>query len=138
MCRCGPPTMPHMEPISVFDIFKIGVGPSSSHTLGPWRGAQQFVAKLRKDGRFAAVRRVRTDLFGSLAKTGRGHGTGVAVILALSGEDYRTCDTRDIEGRARAIAASVFICWIRIELSECRTVFTPASSRTAGVASEAS
>lgn len=98
--------MPHMEPISVFDIFKIGVGPSSSHTLGPWRAAQQFVGKLRARGEFARARRVRTDLFGSLAKTGRGHGTGVAVILALSGEDYRTCDTHDIEGRARAIAAS--------------------------------
>lgn len=95
-----------MEPISVFDIFKIGIGPSSSHTLGPWRAAQKFVAKLREVGEFDRVVRVRTDLFGSLAKTGHGHGTGVAVILALSGEDYRTCSTVGVEDRAKAIASS--------------------------------
>jgi L-serine dehydratase len=95
-----------MEPISVFDIFKVGVGPSSSHTLGPWRAAQRFLGRLREAGEFAAAMRVRTELFGSLAKTGRGHGTGVAVILGLSGEDYATCETSGIEERARAIAAS--------------------------------
>ncbi len=95
-----------MEPISVFDIFKVGVGPSSSHTLGPWRAAQRFVDKLGELGKLSETTRVRTDLFGSLAKTGRGHGTGVAVILALSGEDYRTCETTNIEARAKAIAGS--------------------------------
>lgn len=93
-----------MEPISVFDIFKVGVGPSSSHTLGPWRAAQRFLGRLRESGEFGRVVRVRTELFGSLAKTGRGHGTGVAVILGLSGEDYATCETRGIEERARGIA----------------------------------
>lgn len=95
-----------MEPISVFDIFKVGVGPSSSHTLGPWRAAQRFLGKLGELGVLGQVTRVKTELFGSLAKTGRGHGTGVAVILALSGEDYRTCETRGIEARAKAIADS--------------------------------
>jgi len=95
-----------MEPISVFDIFKVGVGPSSSHTLGPWRAAQRFLDRLRELGKLDETQRVRTELFGSLAKTGRGHGTGVAIILALSGEDYRTCDTTNIEERARAIARS--------------------------------
>ncbi|MCA9274076.1 MAG: L-serine ammonia-lyase [Phycisphaerales bacterium] len=94
-----------MEPISVFDIFKVGVGPSSSHTLGPWRAAQRFLRRLDELGRLDETGRVRTDLFGSLAKTGRGHGTGVAVILSLSGEDYRTCDTSNVEARAKAVAA---------------------------------
>lgn len=95
-----------MEPISVFDIFKIGIGPSSSHTLGPWRAAQKFLSQLRSSGEFEQVVRVKADLYGSLAKTGRGHGTGVAVILALSGEDFRTCSTVGVEDRASAIAAS--------------------------------
>ena len=99
-----------MEPISVFDIFKVGVGPSSSHTLGPWRAAQKFLGKLAEAGDFEKVTRVKTDLYGSLAKTGRGHGTGVAIILALSGEDYRTCSTTGVEDRAKAIAASGKIC----------------------------
>ncbi len=95
-----------MEPISVFDIFKIGIGPSSSHTLGPWRAAQKFLSQLRSSGEFEQVVRVKADLYGSLAKTGRGHGTGVAVILALAGEDFRTCSTVGVEDRASAIAAS--------------------------------
>src|SRR5690349_19476214 len=84
--------MPH-EAISVFDIFKIGVGPSSSHTLGPWRAARRFVERLREAGELADVRRLRVELYGSLAKTGRGHGTDVAVVLGLLGEEPETCDT---------------------------------------------
>ena len=64
-----------MESISTFDIFKIGVGPSSSHTMGPWRAAQRFLRACRERGVFDRVARVRTDLYGSLAKTGHGHGT---------------------------------------------------------------
>lgn len=86
-----------MESISVFDIFKIGVGPSSSHTMGPWRAAQRFVEHCaRSAGGLASVSAVTCDLFGSLAKTGRGHGTDVAVILGLSGHDPVTCDTSAI------------------------------------------
>ena len=63
---------PSTESISVFDIFKIGVGPSSSHTMGPWRAAQRFTRHLHDAGLLTATLRVRTDLYGSLAKTGRG------------------------------------------------------------------
>ena len=73
-----------METISVFDMFKVGVGPSSSHTLGPWRAAQAFVSSLRERGLFERAATVRVDLFGSLAKTGRGHGTDLAVMLGLA------------------------------------------------------
>jgi L-serine dehydratase len=81
-----------MTAISVFDIFKIGVGPSSSHTLGPWRAAQRFVADCRARGALARLAGVRVDLYGSLAKTGKGHATDLAVVLGLAGEDPVTCD----------------------------------------------
>lgn len=74
------------ESISVFDIFKIGVGPSSSHTLGPWRAALRFLDSVHSYGT-GKVRSVKVLLYGSLAKTGKGHGTDVAVILGLCGED---------------------------------------------------
>lgn len=92
-----------MESISVFDIFKIGVGPSSSHTMGPWRAAQRFVAACKERGVFERIRGVNIDLYGSLAKTGRGHGTDVAVLLGLSGEDPETCDTSTIDDKVAAI-----------------------------------
>ncbi len=73
--------------VSVFDLFKIGIGPSSSHTVGPMRAACRFVDRwLRERGVLAQVRRVRCELFGSLAHTGRGHGTDKAVMLGLEGE----------------------------------------------------
>ena len=95
-----------MESISVFDIFKIGVGPSSSHTMGPWRAAQQFVAACKRAGVFGRVTAVRVDLFGSLAKTGRGHGTDIAVMLGLAGEDPVTCDTALIDSKITAIGTN--------------------------------
>jgi len=76
-----------MESISVFDIFKIGVGPSSSHTMGPWRAAQAFVRRLKDEKALEQTTRIVTDLYGSLAKTGHGHGTDIAVMLGLSGDD---------------------------------------------------
>lgn len=75
------------EQISVFDMFKVGVGPSSSHTLGPWRAAQQFVALLKTQQVFDQVSGIKILLYGSLAKTGHGHGTDIAVLLGLSGHD---------------------------------------------------
>lgn len=102
------PTKP-MESISVFDIFKIGVGPSSSHTMGPWRAAQRFVAELERRGVFESVTAVRTDLFGSLAKTGEGHGTDVAVMLGLAGEDPETCDTTGLMDRVEAMKSAGLI-----------------------------
>jgi L-serine dehydratase len=94
-----------VEVISTFDIFKIGVGPSSSHTMGPWRAAQRFLTKCRGLGLFDRILRVRVDLYGSLAKTGRGHGTDLAVLMGLSGEDPVTCDPARLRPRFDAILA---------------------------------
>jgi L-serine dehydratase len=93
------------ENISVFDIFKIGVGPSSSHTLGPWRAAERFVNTIRQKG-IAHVKSVQVLLYGSLAKTGKGHGTDVAVILGLNGEDPVTFDVNQIGPRIMEIGAT--------------------------------
>ena len=89
--------------ISVFDIFKIGVGPSSSHTLGPWRAAQRAWRRWQELGIFDAIVAVQVDLYGSLAKTGRGHMTDMAVMLGLSNEDPVTCDTTAIPATIEAI-----------------------------------
>ena len=78
--------------ISVFDMLKIGVGPSSSHTLGPWRAALRFLDELVTSSKLAGVSSIGVDLYGSLAKTGRGHGTGVAAMMGLIGADPETCD----------------------------------------------
>jgi L-serine dehydratase len=75
------------ECISVFDMLKIGVGPSSSHTLGPWRAAERFLSELRNELLLHAVIRVKIDLYGSLSLTGKGHATDLAVMLGLSGQD---------------------------------------------------
>ncbi len=91
------------ESISVFDIFKIGIGPSSSHTLGPWRAAERFLHSLQQVG-IEHVVSVRVLLYGSLAKTGKGHGTDVAVILGLCGEDPVTFDVNEITPRMEQIA----------------------------------
>ncbi len=76
-----------MNAISVFDMLKIGVGPSSSHTLGPWRAAEAFLVELEEQGLFGQLSRVQAHLYGSLALTGHGHGTDIAILLGLSGED---------------------------------------------------
>ncbi len=91
------------EQISVFDIFKIGIGPSSSHTLGPWRAAQQFTASLKKQADLADVVQVKILLYGSLAKTGKGHGTDIAVLLGLAGGDPVTFDVNAIDSTIEAI-----------------------------------
>jgi L-serine dehydratase len=84
------------ECISVFDMLKIGVGPSSSHTLGPWRGAERFLKELREQGLFENVDRVKIDLYGSLSLTGKGHATDLAVMLGLSGADPEYVPIDDI------------------------------------------
>lgn len=86
------------ECISVFDMLKIGVGPSSSHTLGPWRGAERFLNELRTEGIFEDVVRVKIDLYGSLSLTGKGHATDLAVMLGLSGADPEYVPIDDISG----------------------------------------
>lgn len=89
------------EFISVFDMFKIGVGPSSSHTLGPWRAALSFLQQLEQQQ--LQPQHIQIHLYGSLAKTGRGHGTDLAVMMGLLGEDPATCSTQLIPEKIQAI-----------------------------------
>jgi L-serine dehydratase len=89
--------------ISVFELFSIGIGPSSSHTVGPMRAARTFAAGLADDGLLEDSTRVRVELFGSLGATGHGHGSDRAVILGLLGERPETVDIAS--AAARAIAA---------------------------------
>lgn len=91
-----------MQQLSVFDMFKIGVGPSSSHTMGPWKAAQRFINGLSPP-QLSAVTRLTVQLYGSLAKTGRGHGTDIAVQLGLCGADPETIQVAAIHEQIRAI-----------------------------------
>jgi L-serine dehydratase len=87
--------------VSAFDLFKIGIGPSSSHTVGPMRAAARFVARLERRGVLDSVARIRVELYGSLGATGRGHGTDTAILLGLEGEQP---DTVEVEGIAARVA----------------------------------
>ena len=91
--------------ISVFDLFSIGIGPSSSHTVGPMRAAQLFVQGLDDDGLLPRVARVKADLYGSLGATGKGHGSDKAVILGLEGELPESVDTDQVDNRLENIRA---------------------------------
>jgi L-serine dehydratase len=92
--------------ISVFDLFSIGIGPSSSHTVGPMRAARTFALGLAADGLLTRTAAVESQLFGSLGATGHGHGSNKAVLLGLEGEDPETVDTRSVEDRVVAIRAA--------------------------------
>ncbi len=92
--------------ISVFDLFSVGIGPSSSHTVGPMRAAARFVSELRTSGAFDDVANVRVDLYGSLAATGAGHGTMTAVLLGLEGHLPEDIETDHMEQRIEAMRAS--------------------------------
>src|SRR5258707_1455130 len=94
------------EQISVFDIFKIGIGPSSSHTLGPWRAAQQFVQLLEQRQALPLVVQIKILLYGSLAKTGKGHGTDIAILLGLSGDDPVTFGVDQVVPKTEEIRAA--------------------------------
>ena len=114
-----------VQRISVFDMLKIGVGPSSSHTTGPWRAAQRFLDELSPAIR-STVSQVKVELYGSLAKTGKGHGTDVAVQLGLCGEVPETIDVASIHERIRDIARTK-----RIRLSGSREIqFDPETDIT--------
>ncbi|MEV6709242.1 L-serine ammonia-lyase [Micromonospora wenchangensis] len=91
--------------ISVFDLFSVGIGPSSSHTVGPMRAGRTFVAGLKADGLLHTVTRVRAELFGSLGATGHGHGSDRAVLLGLAGESPETVDTDSVGPRVAEIRA---------------------------------
>jgi L-serine dehydratase len=91
--------------ISVFDLFSVGIGPSSSHTVGPMRAAAMFVRRLRDSGAFDRVARVRVELFGSLGATGHGHGSPKAVMLGLEGELPEEVDPTGADDRVALIRA---------------------------------
>jgi L-serine dehydratase len=82
--------------ISVFDMLKIGVGPSSSHTLGPWRAAEQWIQTIKDQNKFDLIDRIHVDLYGSLSLTGKGHATDLAVLLGLSEADPEYIPIEDI------------------------------------------
>jgi len=91
--------------VSVFDLFKVGIGPSSSHTVGPMRAALMFAQGLERDGLLPQVASVRAELYGSLGATGKGHGTDKGVILGLMGEAPDTIDPDSIDTRLAALRA---------------------------------
>jgi L-serine dehydratase len=92
--------------LSVFDLFKIGIGPSSSHTVGPMRAALQFVSALSEQGLLEKTIRLKTELYGSLGATGRGHGSDKAVLLGLEGDAPDLVDTDTIDARLQHIRSS--------------------------------
>ncbi len=92
--------------LSVFDIFKIGIGPSSSHTMGPMRAAHEFLLSLEADGLLGSVEALTVRLYGSLALTGLGHGTDRAILMGLTGADPETVDPDSIEPTLQRIRAS--------------------------------
>jgi L-serine dehydratase len=92
--------------ISVFDLFTIGIGPSSSHTVGPMRAARRFASGLAETGELERTARVRVDLYGSLGATGRGHGSDKAVVFGLEGETPEEIDPATMEHRFERIRAA--------------------------------
>lgn len=90
---------------SLFDLFKIGIGPSSSHPVGPMRAAYRFVAELSRTQLLSNVGRIRIELYGSLALTGRGHGTDRGVLLGLTGKQLHSVDPAEIEESVQTIRA---------------------------------
>ena len=91
--------------VSVFDLFKIGIGPSSSHTVGPMRAARQFVARLPQSGLPEETAGVRCWMYGSLGATGKGHGSDTAVLLGLGGHEPDTVEIEAIPALLAAIRA---------------------------------
>lgn len=84
-------------PVSTFDIYKIGVGPSSSHTMGPWKAVLDFLTQLENEGELKSITKISIELYGSLAKTGKGHCTDTALLMGLLGKKPETIDTLKIQ-----------------------------------------
>ena len=95
-----------MESISIFEIIKVGIGPSSSHTMGPWNAAENFLNQINKIHSLSEVKEVFVEFFGSLAKTGIGHGTDIAGMLGLSGENFKLINTSKIDEKIDEIKTS--------------------------------
>lgn len=89
--------------ISVFHLFSIGIGPSSSHTVGPMRAARQFVLKIEKEGLLPKIQNIKIDLYGSLALTGKGHGTDLAILLGLEGETPEGIDPNQVQSKVERL-----------------------------------
>lgn len=95
-----------MQSISVFEIIKVGIGPSSSHTMGPWNAAELFLDLIRRERSIQEVKEVFVEFYGSLAKTGIGHGTDIAGMLGLAGENFKIIDTTKIDEKIEHIKSS--------------------------------
>lgn len=95
--------------VSLFQIFSIGIGPSSSHTVGPMRAARRFIADIDDNGRLSEVANLRVELFGSLAMTGEGHGSDFAILLGIEGERPESCDPQAVDHRLQFIVGSCTI-----------------------------
>ena len=104
--------------LSVLDLFSVGIGPSSSHTVGPMRAAKLFADGLKGDGHLSSTRRVQAELFGSLGATGRGHGSDKAVVLGLKGLDPETVAPSEPNSSA---------CTRRVEL-RCPSPLSPSAN----------
>jgi len=95
--------------ISLFDLFKVGIGPSSSHTVGPMVAANQFSHQLKEHGLLGRVAHLKVDLYGSLGATGKGHGTGVAVLMGLEGELPESIDPSSVSARVAQIESASMV-----------------------------
>ncbi len=98
-----------MQFISVFDMLKIGIGPSSSHTLGPWRAAEKWIEHLKKEGVFKDITSIKVDLYGSLSLTGKGHATDLAVTLGLAGTNPEYIPTTKINPLINSIETNCLL-----------------------------
>jgi L-serine dehydratase len=114
--------------ISVFDLFSVGIGPSSSHTVGPMRAARLFVRRLKKEGVLAHTASVRAELFGSLGATGHGHGTPKAVLLGLEGHAPATVDVDTADERVQRIREEGRLRLLATEAGDAHEIDFDASS----------
>ena len=107
--------------LSVFDLFKIGIGPSSSHTVGPMKAAAMFARRLAKAGQISQVARIEARLYGSLGATGKGHGTDTAIMLGLGGLMPDSIDPDTMDSRIRQIREDASLLLTREHDLEVRT-----------------
>ncbi|MFH9059703.1 L-serine ammonia-lyase [Streptomyces coeruleorubidus] len=108
--------------VSVFDLFSIGIGPSSSHTVGPMRAARMFVVRLKEDGVLAQTATVRAELYGSLGATGHGHGTPKAVLLGLEGNEPHTVDVVQADHDVERIKSAGRLRLLGVEIGDAQEV----------------